>query len=409
MRLRLAAVRDSAMIGAAAALLLTVGLLTPPVASATSATTATWSIQSTPTIAGSTGSALSGVSCTTGTACVGVGDYVNGSGADVALAERWNGTAWSVLSTPVPTGATGSALAGVFCATTSACAAVGYVNASGVKMTLVERWDGSKWSIQTSANPTGGGVLSSVSCRASQCIAVGQSAQNTPLAERWNGTAWVIQTLPAGSGILSGLSCTAANACTAVGQRGSLTQWTPQNTSLAERWNGTAWSIQTTPNANTRNLFLFSSRLSGVSCTTATGCIAVGYWSGWRCNNGKPTCNCFQLPYCTHLIGTLVEAWNGTTWAIQGTPSPGEYSELLGVSCVSATACTATGGHGSAPLYALAEQWNGTAWTYQFPPNPLPNGVTLLGVSCTAVTACTAVGETTYKSPFTALVERYSN
>jgi hypothetical protein len=177
---------------------------------------------------------------------------------------------------------------------------------------------------------------------------------------------------------------------------------------LAERWNGAAWSIQATPNPHPTRVWLWSSLLSGVSCTTATACTAVGYWSGFRCNNGKPTCNCFQLPYCTHLIGTLVEAWDGATWAIEGTPSPGEYSELLGVSCVSTTACTATGGYGSASLYALAEQWNGTTWTYQFPPNPPPRGVTLLGVSCTAVTACTAVGETTFKSPFTALVERYS-
>jgi hypothetical protein len=265
----------------------------------------TWSIQSTPTLTGAIGSALSGVSCTTRSACVGVGDFVNGSGAKLALAERWDGTAWSVLPTPIPTGATDSALTGVSCTTAGACAAVGYyTNASGVNMTLVEGWDGSAWSIQTSANPTGGGVLSSVSCGASPCTAVGHSAQNAPLAERWNGTAWVIQPTPAG-GILSGVSCTAASACSAVGQNGTLT--------LAERWNGTAWSIQTTPNPKPTNIIRLSSLLSGVSCTTATACTAVGYWNGWRCNNGKPTCNCFRLPYCTHYIETLVEAWDGAT------------------------------------------------------------------------------------------------
>jgi hypothetical protein len=106
-----------------------------------------------------------------------------------------------------------------------------YVDASGVKMTLVERWDGTAWSIQTSANPSGGGVLSSVSCRGNRCMAVGQSAGSTPLAERWNGTAWVVQTLPAGGGTLSGVSCTAGNACTAVGQIDSSIQETRRGSS----------------------------------------------------------------------------------------------------------------------------------------------------------------------------------
>jgi hypothetical protein len=191
-----------------------------------------------------------------------------------------------------------------------------------------------------------------------------------------------------------------------VGQSGSQTQYTPANTSLAERWNGTAWSVQTTPDAKPPNILLFSSTLSGVSCTTATGCTAVGYWNGSSCNNGKPTCNCFQLPYCTRHTETLAEAWNGTAWSSQ--PSPYTYSNLLAVSCMSASACTATGGR-FIPAWgsALAEQWNGSAWTAQYPPTPSSGG-SLLGVSCTAVAACTAVGETTEVSPGTALVERYS-
>jgi hypothetical protein len=36
--------------------------------------------------------------------------------------------------------------------------------------------------------------------------------------------------------------------------------------------------------------------------------------------------------------------WNGSSWALQSTPStPGGASELFGVSCPSATACTAVG------------------------------------------------------------------
>ena len=371
---------------------------------------ATWSIQSTPTPAGAAGTALTGVSCTTLTACIAVGDYINGSGDELTLAEQWNGTSWSIL--PTPTTAAGSALAGVSCTAASVCTAVGYyIDASGVKMTLVERWNGTAWSNLPSADPTGGGVLSSVWCRASGCTAVGNSGQNAPLAERWNGTAWVIQPTPTptGGGALDGLSCTSPSACTAVGQS--------QGAPLAERWNGTAWSIQTTPTPNPGDVFVRSSMLSGVSCASATGCTAVGWWNGIHCNNGQPTCNCLRSPYCTVKNGTLVEAWDSASWAIQSSPFSSGGGSLLGVSCVSATTCTANGAY-AVPAYGspLAEQWNGSTWTYQLPPPPSSSGIvlgeSLLGVSCTAATACTAVGETTTavsgSSVPTAFVERYS-
>jgi hypothetical protein len=84
---------------------------------------------------------------------------------------------------------------------------------------------------------------------------------------------WAIQATPnpagATSSVLSGVSCTAATACTAVGYYGnsSGTQVT-----LAERWNGSSWAIQPTPNPAGAT----SSVLSGVTCTAATACTAVG-------------------------------------------------------------------------------------------------------------------------------------
>ena len=373
-------------------------------AGASSALAATWSIQSAPTPTGAMSSDLSGVTCTTAAACVAVGEYVDSSGVKVALAEAWNGTAWSIKPTPNAAGAASSTLSGVSCTATAACTAVGYyVNASGVDETLVERWNGTAWLIQASANPTGGGVLSAVSCNAGTCTAVGHSGQNAPLAERWSGSVWLIQPTasPSVGGSLSGVSCTAASACSAVGQSGKAT--------LAEQWNGSAWSIQPTPNPIPTGIMLASSLLSGVSCTAATGCTAVGDWTGWQCNNGKPTCNCFQLPYCRHRLVTLAERWDGATWAIQKTITPGYTGSYLpGVSCLSATDCTAIGTYiGPATGDALAEQWDGSTWTYQYPPTP-STGASLTSVSCTTATACTAVGQTNASGPGVALAERYS-
>jgi hypothetical protein len=45
-----------------------------------------------------------------------------------------------------------------------------------------------------------------------------------------------------------------------------------------------------------------------------------------------------------NTLGTLIEAWNGTKWAIISSPSPGKgYNDLQGVACANATTCEAVG------------------------------------------------------------------
>jgi hypothetical protein len=95
----------------------------------------------------------------------------------------------------------------------------------------------------------------------------------------------------------------------------------------------------------------------------------------------------------------LVERWDGTTWAVQtaANPAGSGYSVLHAVSCTSTTTCSAVGSANSTKSAStgtsLAESWDGTGWTVQ--PTPSPTGATagnLNGVSCTSTIACTAVG-----------------
>jgi len=264
-------------------------------ASAAVAAAAGWSIQATPNPVGGSNSILNGGSCTSASACTAVGDYNSGT-TGVTLAERWNGSTWSIQTTPNPAGASDIFLQGVSCTSASACTAVGdYFNGT-TRVTLAERWNGSTWSIQTTPNPAGASSYS----------------------------------------ILQGVSCTSATACTAFGEDGNGTT----DVTLAERWNGTRWSIQHTPNpAGGSEIHLLR-----VSCTSTTACTAVGFYS-----NATTTV-------------TLAERWNGSRWSIQHTPNPagGSNSTLNGVSCASATACTAVGGsfNGTTGV-TLAERWNG--------------------------------------------------
>ncbi len=110
------------------------------------------------------------------------------------------------------------------------------------------------WSIQSTPvlNGPPQGALDSVSCTAANaCIAVGNyvnsAGTSVPAAERWNGSTWTMQVPanPGGSGVMSGVSCTAANACTAVG---NYLNSTGTEVTLAEQWNGSSWQVVTTPN-----------------------------------------------------------------------------------------------------------------------------------------------------------------
>src|SRR5207302_64415 len=136
-----------------------------------------WAIQSTPNPAGAMSTVLRAVSCPSTTLCTAVASYTNSSGVDVTLAERWNGSSWTIQSTPNPTGARSSVLYGVSCISTTLCTAVGsYVNSSGVTVPLAEHWNGSSWAIEPSSIPAGAKASSllGVACVPStQCTAVG--------------------------------------------------------------------------------------------------------------------------------------------------------------------------------------------------------------------------------------------
>jgi hypothetical protein len=365
-----------------------------------------WTIQATPNPSAG-GGFLASVACTSASTCTAVGNSNSGT-----LAERWNGTRWNIQATPDPSGAQFSFLNAVSCASASACSAVGgYGNSSGTQVTLAERWNGTSWSIQATPNPSGAqfSFLNAVSCAsASACSAVGGygNSSGTPvaLAERWDGTSWAIQAtprLPGGASLpfgLTGVACTSATGCTAVGlatpnHRNVVNHPSPDT--LAERWNGSAWSIQPTPNP----AGAAGGNLNAASCVSGSACIAVGSTSNSR---------------GTSL--TLAQRWDGRTWRIQPTPSPADGGTLTGVSCLSRSSCLAVGGHGNpfnalAPPGTLAEQWNGSRWRIQPTPNPPGGGWWLTAVSCTSPSACTAVGgsiEPPGRTPGGTLAERWN-
>jgi hypothetical protein len=359
------------------ALLASVSLLTgmAVVAAPPAGAAGTWSVIATPAPAGATASFLGAVACPAATSCFAVGGHTNG-GSTFANAMHWNGTAWSIEAIPKPAGSTYSELNGVACPTTTSCFAVGgYTSPSGRNLFAVH-WNGSAWSIRTTARPAGatGAGFDGIACPApASCFAVGDyssSTVTTALVQHWNGTAWTTQPKPNPSGSTSstlyGVACPTTTSCFAAGD------WfkSPVTKTLVEHWNGSAWGIQASPNPAGSTYASFS---GGISCPGPNNCFAAGISSA---NTG----------------GTkgLIAHWNGSVWAGQPSVNPGHSPTLSAVACLSTTSCFAVGFFDTTA--SLIEHWDGSIWTRMTSPHPGSFYNDFLGVACRTGMVCMAVG-----------------
>ena len=288
-------------------------------------------------------------------------DIFNGFSMSGAMAEA----TWSVVPSPNKGPASDdNDLESVSCTSASACTAVGDFASATITKTLVESWDGTRWSVVPSPNEgpvSDDNQLYGVSCpSASACTAVGGIAgrnggQFKTLIESWDGTRWSVVPSPNGPNEeshiyhLYNVSCASASACTAVGTFGHLkgTKGSDYQT-FVESWDGTRWSVVPSPNGPNEGEPNYD-QLWDVSCPSASACTAVGSF-GYSSDE------------------TLVESWNGARWSVVPSPDVGlafDHNDLLGVSCTSASLCTAVGSF--APNYVftttgdmtLVESWDG--------------------------------------------------
>ena len=127
---------------------------------------------------------------------------------------------------------------------------------------------------------------------------------------------------------LSGVSCSATSACTAVGWYDNATE--KGDRALVERYNGTSWQLQETASPVGKPAPEGSHwALTVVSCPTSSSCVAVGSYD--ESTSGKKL-----------LLG---EEWNGSRWELAQPVdrTTGLYDEARGVSCSAALTCTLAG------------------------------------------------------------------
>jgi hypothetical protein len=259
---------------------------------------------------------LSSVLCPSAGYCVAVGLHEQTGGRTAGFAELLSAGKWKAYELPgLANSARNSAIYHVSCLSAASCVAVGSTgnsttpDGSPANTAVAEFWNGRKWSETTLATPSGskGAWLYGVSCtRSKTCVAVGgrrlDSGKITPLAETWTAaTGRWRAAFPAAAGSepdLGGVSCVSAGNCLAVGGGDEPTAAT---SSFSDSWNGKSWKDEQ-----------FPAPLSGgreasegveVSCLSATQCIAIAD-------------DYIGAPATITAVYGVSALWNGKAWRL---------------------------------------------------------------------------------------------
>jgi hypothetical protein len=135
---------------------------------------------------------------------------------------------------------------------------------------------------------------------------------------------------------------------------------------------GSPWSVMASPNPSS-----YANQLYAVAAVSATDVWAVGDY----------------VDTASGTRETLVEQWNGTSWSVVPSPSPGTFANVLSaVAIVSANDIWAVGYAYSASYSTLTEHWNGTSWSVVASPSPSASYSLLFGLAAVSATEVWTVG-----------------
>jgi hypothetical protein len=345
----------------------------------------TWKIVSSPNVGtGTHGNRFNAVAVVSANDVWAVGFSPHPSGTPLyirqTLIEHWNGSSWSVVASPNPTGKTDVVLNGIAAVSANDVWAVGHSgDASSIPLqTLTEHWDGTRWSIIPSPSPGtyNGNVLTAVAVVSTNDVwAVGwyQSGptgqEGGALTMHWDGTQWTVVPNPS-RWTLYGVTAISSNDVWAVGEQSIL------------HWNGTNWSIISFPPPPGDSYQI----LKGISATSATDIWAVGYSQ--------------SSYFYGYRYAPLTYHWDGTRWNL--IPNAGGLDEyLFSVTAIAPNDAWAVGDNGQ------TQHWNGADWSRVAAPYPGLGG-RFTGVAAASVSDVWAVGYSFGGDQIQTWIDRYT-
>jgi hypothetical protein len=203
---------------------------------------------------------------------------VGGDAGNNALVEHWNGTNWSRVSSSAFNNV--GSLSAVSADASSDVWAVGCCGPLGTGQAILH-WNGTSWSL-VGSHPRFGPLAITALSPSNVWVAgtVEDSDNDSQIAavEHWDGTSWSIVPSPnPNPGLdknshLLGIAAISASDIWAVGDIGA-----PFGhiATLTEHWDGTSWSVITSPNPGTT-----ANRLYGVTALSDGTVAAVGHQEG---------------------------------------------------------------------------------------------------------------------------------
>jgi hypothetical protein len=335
---------------------------------------------------------LTAVGARTSTDAWAVGNFLgpNDDDGQVMLTEHWNGSTWSQVPTPNVV-RFDEKLNAVSAAAASDVWAVGSINRTGFAHTdpVTAHWDGTSWTIVSTPATTGTAksiLFGVANLGGANAWAVGRSAANRALVEHWDGSTWTIVPVPdpvapAGStfsgSTLTAVSARAANDIWAVGSFSAANGTISDSFTLTMHWNGSAWTIVASPNPAT------PSAVNGVR-QTLNGVVEISATDVWAVGNTVDTVSGSFLP-----DKPIALHWNGAAWSVATLPNLGGGGLLASVTASSSTSVWAAGPAGDTTSVL---HWNGTSWTPETTPvgpdgQPVTKGVSAVPGSATEVWA----------------------
>jgi hypothetical protein len=178
------------------------------------------------------------------------------------MIQRWNGSNWTIVPAPYEFKHRKLGLGAVGGSSSSNVWAVGSYQSGPDRSDLspvIEHWDGTRWRVQPSPNPTGAhgetGLDSVAVLSGNSALAVGSawgSHGAIPLLERWDGVHWTAVPSRLREGVtdptLIAVAAVGPRYAWAVGEATLQPKSQDKHITLIEKWNGT--SLQQVPSPN---------------------------------------------------------------------------------------------------------------------------------------------------------------